>query len=403
MRRRTFLKSPGLLAFPFAVASPARADDERELLVCVFLRGGADGLNIVVPFADPGYYQLRPTIGVATPGEPEGVVDLDGFFGLHPCLAPLNRHYVDGSLALVHATGLRGGSHSHFEAQDFMERGITESTGDADGWVNRFLAAASPTAGDPDQIRGVSFGTALPLSMRGGVELLALRSLDDVGLSPGGPRGQLLAQALEAVYAATTPLDAAAQQALASIETIGAIGETPRTPANGASYPNSTFGTRFSDLAALIDADVDLEAAWIDMHGWDDHAAENASLPARLDDLARTLDAFATDMDGRMSRITIAVLSEFGRRAYENASGGTDHGFGNAMMFLGGGVEGGRVYGNWPGLGGGELAFHGDLPVTTDCRTVLSEYMRKRRGLADIAAVFPDFVEDPELGLFKNL
>ncbi len=403
MKRRTFVQLSGLSALPllqqrFSWAMQPSGDAAgSNVLVCLFLRGGIDGLNVLPPFTESRYYDLRPTIAVAEPGSGDDTaIDLDGFYGMHPSLASLQPYFDDGSLAWVHATGLDHDTHSHFDAQDLMERGITELDIAFDGWLNRHLALQTVNGAT---FRAIGMGSAVQRSLSGPVPVIGISSIESFGLLAPGPAGPALEHALAGMYQAATPLDHEAQSALGAMQELATIDPAQFPVENDAEYPDTDFGSRFSELARLIKADIGLETACIDIGGWDHHDRENQALPGLLSELALTLDAFATDMGERMQRVTVVAMSEFGRRVFENASGGTDHGHGNVMLLLGAGINGGKVYGQWPGLGPDELVFSGDLASTTDYRTVLAEILQQRFGQTQIDAVFPDYTEQAPLGL----
>jgi uncharacterized protein (DUF1501 family) len=411
--RRRFLQALGGLSLPawfprLAFGStPARLGAGRDVLVCVFQRGGADGLNVVVPFGDGAYYANRPQLGIREPSPSAGTaLDLDGFFGLHPALAPLKELYDQKWLAPVHAVGSPDGTHSHFQAQDYMERGTPGSTAIGTGWIARHLAslgAADPSAGKP--FRAVGIGSLLQASLRGPVPATALRSIAEFHLRGSGAELQAFQTTISSIYSDGSWLDAPGQQTLDAISTLGAANLQTYQPRNGAKYPTSGFGLAMQQVAQLIRADLGLEVACVDLGGWDTHHAQGGAtgqLSALLADFASGLHAFATDMADQLGRVTIVTMSEFGRRVQENASGGTDHGHGNCMFVLGGGVNGGKVYSSWPGLAPGQLASPGDLAVTTDFRTVLAEIVDRRlRNAGNLTQVFPNFPPPAYLGILQ--
>jgi uncharacterized protein (DUF1501 family) len=409
--RRSFLRTLGLssLALPAwfpRVAFAAAPSDAHDVLVCIFQRGGADGLNVVVPAGDHDYYTNRPTLAIPQPGGQTGAaLDLDGFFGFHPALAPLKELYDDRALAVVHAVGSPDGTHSHFDAMDFMERGTPGSKTVPTGWIGRHLASMPSSNDSP--FRAVGMGPLVQASLRGPVAATALQSIADFHL--GGRRSQAsdLARfqaSLAALYDGGGTLDPQAQDTFDAVATLAAANPGAYQPQNGATYPDSDFGRSLQQVAQLIRADVGLEVACVDLGGWDTHAAEGSAtgtLARLLGDLAAGLAAFHTDLGDRMDRVIAVTMSEFGRRLHENASGGTDHGHGNCMFLLGGAVNGGRVYGRWPGLAPAQLAAPGDLAVTTDFRTVLAEVTERRLGNPHTDQVFPGFTDTSRLGLVR--
>jgi uncharacterized protein (DUF1501 family) len=409
--RRSFLTSLGALSLPawfprlaFA-AKPEERAANRDVLVCVFQRGGADGLNIVVPHAESAYHDARPTLKLPDPGAANGVIDLDGFFGLHPSLAPLKELWDDDALAVVHAVGSPDANHSHFSSMDVIERG-TPSNQVTSGWIGRHLASLQD--GNTSPFRAVGFGSLLQASLRGPVSATALQSIVDFHLK--GRKGMTAAQltqfqsTLTALYNGSTFVDLEGTQTFQAVAQLAQANPGQYQPENGAQYPTSDFGKGLLQVAQVIKAGLGLEVACVDIGGWDTHNAEGVTtgqLPGLLADLGASLHAFYTDMGSRMANITVLTMSEFGRRLKENASGGTDHGSGSSMFVLGGGVNGGKVYGQWPGLSPEQLFGPGDLAPTTDFRTVLGEVVTKRLGNSALDSVFPGFTEPAFLGVCK--
>jgi uncharacterized protein (DUF1501 family) len=400
--RRAFIKSAGLgflalgLPPPFLVrAAGARQDAGNKSLVVVFQRGGMDGLNVVVPFKDPAYYALRPSIAIAEPaaGE-ERAIDLDGFFGLHPALAPLKALYDKRQLAVVQATGSPDNTRSHFDAQDCMELGTPGEKNTPDGWLNRFLDGKR-ASGSP--FRGIAVSPRTPRILAGRAATLSLSSIEDFR-----PRNATVAPAVEKLYARSAdPLlrrgagslfDAMAQ--LRSVES--------KIPPSTASYPPGRFSVGLRQIARLIKADVGLEIAFAEIEGWDTHVAQGGAtgqLANRLKELGDGLAAFCQDLGERLEDVVIVTLSEFGRTAGENGNGGTDHGHANVMFVIGGPVRGGKVYGRWPGLAPELLYERRDLALTTDYRTVCGELLAHHLGQRDLSRVFPAFRSPRLLGI----
>jgi uncharacterized protein (DUF1501 family) len=400
--RRAFVKSAGLsflalgLPPPFLVrAAGAEQDGRGKTLVVVFQRGGMDGLNAVIPFKDPAYYALRPSIAVAEPaaGE-ERAIDLDGFYALHPALAPLKNIYDKGQLAVVHAAGSPDNTRSHFDAQDCMEIGAPGIKSTADGWLNRFLQSQS-ISGSP--FRGVAVSPQTPRILAGAAPALSLSSIEEFRL-----RNATVGPALQKLYAhASDPLfrrggnslfDALAR--LRSIES--------KIPPSAAVYPTGRFGVGLKQIARLIKADVGLETAFSEIDGWDTHVTEGGAtgqLANRLKELSEGLAAFYQDLGDRMEDVVLVTLSEFGRTARENGNRGTDHGHANVMFVIGGRVRGGKVYGRWPGLAP-EVLYEGrDLALTTDYRSVCGEILARHMGQRDMQKIFPGFRAAAPMGL----
>lgn len=354
--------------------------EARNVTVVVFLRGGADGLSLLVPHGDDAYYRERPALSVPK----SKLHDLDGFFGLHPAMTPLLPLYEAGILAPVHAVGSDDQTRSHFEAMDTMERGLARREGPQSGWVARYLAASEPI--DPSPLRAVALGYTTPTSLVGATNSTTLASLGNYALrAPEGARN-----ALERMYeAGRDEVSHAGRETLEVLKTLERVDAAHYRPSNGATYPESDLGLGLKQVACLVRANVGMEVACLDKGGWDTHVgqgAESGWMPTQLDDLAKSLAAFAADLGSEMSRVNVVVMSEFGRRIAENAGLGTDHGHGGAMFLLGGDVRGGKVHAKWPGLD--HPVGPGDLMVTTDYRAVLSELLHKRMGLATPNAVF---------------
>jgi uncharacterized protein (DUF1501 family) len=399
--RRSFIKSAGLgflaLGLPpsFLVrAARAQQGNRGKVLVVVFQRGGMDGLNVVIPFKDRAYYALRPSIAVAEPaaGE-ERAIDLDGYFGLHPALAPLKNIYDKGHLAIVHAAGSPDNTRSHFDAQDYMEIGTPGIKSTPDGWLNRYLSEKRLS---DSPFRGVAVSPQTPRMLIGTAPTLSLSSIEEFRL-----RNQSMEAKLQKLYTQSTdPLfrqggnslfDAMAR--LRAIES--------KVPPSSATYPVGRFGNGLKQIARLIKADV-LEIAFTEIEGWDTHVNEGGAmgiLANRLKEFGAGLSAFHQDLGDRLDDIVIVTMSEFGRTARENGNRGTDHGHANVMFVIGGRVRGGKVYGRWPGLAQ-EVLYEGrDLDLTTDYRTVCSEILTRHLAQRDMARIFPGFRPPAPVGL----
>jgi uncharacterized protein (DUF1501 family) len=371
-----------------------------DTLVCVFLRGGADGLNIVVPHGDEQYYARRPTIGIPRPDDnrtDSRAVDLDGFFGLHPALDPLAEIYQAGDLALVHATGSPDETRSHFEAMDLMERGA--AVNDYTGWLARHLATLD--TGSDSVLRAIGVGDMLPASLTGAVSATALESIADYHLQGRDERVGEMQAILQTLYQQDdSMLTAVADQTMAAIATLEKIDITNYQP-TGRAYPEQAFGQSMQMVAQLIKADIGVEVACVDLGGWDTHVAQGSTegiLARNLTDLGQGLAAFYEDLGALTGQVTVVVMSEFGRRAQENGGLGTDHGHGGMMMVLGGGINGGQVLADWPGLHDEQLVGPGDLAITTDYRDVLANLIRHRLNNPRLGDVFPGYTVN-ELGL----
>lgn len=401
LSRRGFLDR----ALPFAavvaatqllpkIALGRRRGANRDVLVTIFLRGGMDGLTTCVPYAEADLYAARPTLAVPPPGNPGGAVDLDGFFGLHPSAAPLMTPYQAGHLAIVHATGSTDPTRSHFDAFKFMEFGIPEQPSSTiqTGWLARHLLAVSPTGSG--LLRGVALSSPpiMPKTLNGAPATLPIENLD-LFTFPGDPStAPNRRQALTQSYAATRePLKSAVTATFGTIDLLDQIDFANYQPANGAVYPDTLLGNQLKSAAALIKADVGVEAVMAEIGGWDLHAQLLPYMPPLLDDLTRTLEAFYLDNLAGIDKIVVVVMSEFGRRLAENASAGLDHGHGNCMLVMGGHIAGGQVMTNWPGLAAPNLDAGLDLAITIDYRDILGEILNKRMEDNDLGSVFPNF------------
>lgn len=352
-------------------------------LVTIFLRGAMDGLSAAVPYDDARYHDLRPSIRV-----PEAAsFPLGDGFGLHPSLAPL--YPLRDKLAVVHSAGQDSGSRSHFDAQERVDSGIPEQLGAASGWLARHVAAVGGTAAP---LSVVTWGLSPTPSLRSLDEAAALTSIETFALSaPAGLQAAGM-QTLRNLYGSDDLLGRRARATLDAIEAVGGL-RSGYDPSTTPAYPDTQLGRGLREVAHTIRSDVGLAAATLDVGGWDTHDGQGdasaGELTWQLDDLGRSLAAFADDLSDRLDRVTVVTLSEFGRRVAENGSGGTDHGTGTTMFVLGDGVVGG-VHGDWLGLED-DATPRGDVPVTTDFRSVLSEILVDRLGGTDLATVFPDF------------
>lgn len=391
--------SRGATALADVAVNPIERESERDVLVSIFLRGGADGLNIVVPYGEDAYHRNRQTIGIAAPSDrKKGALDLDGFFGLHPALAPLHPFYEQETLALVHATGSGDQTRSHFEAMSTMERGLPDGRGGtASGWLARHLTSAP--GGSRSPLRAVALGSGLPDSLRGATEASALNSLADFSLqlpdSTDHERRAILRRALADFYSeGDDAISRAGRETMDVLKTLNRLDPTHYRPAHGAAYPDGELGNGLRQVACLIKGRVGLEVACLDRGGWDTHVAQGGAtgwLAMQLGEVSKSLAAFARDLGPEMGRVTVVVMTEFGRRVLENSGLGTDHGRAGVMMLLGGGICGGRVFSRWPGLEDDDLEPPGDLRVTTDCRDVLAEIVTRRLHNLNTAAVFPNY------------
>lgn len=359
---------------------------DRDILVCVFQRGAADGLNAVVPYSDPDYLANRPTIAVPPPVDMNDPRYLTTEYALHPALLPLKSIYAAGDLALVHATGVPHQIRSHFSAQNLIERGVVDKLGPSTGWLGRHLALTPPASNSA--FRSIAISGNVPVALSGAQEPLAIDNLADFGfdqdiIDSGYP------QVLADLFRNPIPFFGQAGAALAAIEELQLADLPSITPDNGAVYPaNSALGNKVMQAAQLIKSNLPVEVVCIDSDGWDHHENLPTYIDISLTELAAALSAFYTDLGAGMARVTVLVYTEFGRRVAENGSAGTDHGTASLAYLMGGGVNGNQVISDWPGL---DIGQNEDLQITTDLRTVITELLNKRLGGTDVGAVFPGF------------
>jgi uncharacterized protein (DUF1501 family) len=410
--RRYFLKSGGIAMVGMAAlpsflqrAVASTVNPAKKKMVVLFQRGAMDGLNVVVPFGEPNYYRMRPTIAIPEPkrGGADAALDLDGFFGLHPSLQPILPLFRTGQLAIVQAVGSPDPTRSHFDAQDYMESGTPGLKGTDNGWLNRALQNMPEEK--PSPFRAVAFGPYLPRTLQGSAPAVAMGDLKQFKMY--GPQ-QTVEGGFEAMYAQTVDhaMRGVGNETFEAIDQLKKISPDSYQPENGAQYPKSRFAQSLQEIAELFKADVGLEVAFLDSGGWDNHVNEGGvqgQLANLLKDLGQGIAAFHQDMGDRMGDVVFVSMSEFGRTAHENGNRGTDHGHANCMFVLGGEVKGGRVYAKWPGLNENQLNQGRDLAVTTDYRSVLGEIISKHLGDKTLASVFPGFSNDPRqhLGVLR--
>ncbi len=401
MNRREFLKAaalssmifmPGVKGWAFG-ESTAEPNANTKKLIVILLRGGIDGLNVVVPYGDPNYYALRPTIAVSKPGTVNGVADLNGYFGLHPAMSPLLPYWQDKSLAFVHASGSPDPSRSHFDAQDYMETGLLHGKYSSTGWLNR-LVSSIPNQHSP--VQALSVGPLLPRIFTGPAPVATVENArGPTKLFVDRPQ---VAKAFQDLYNGKDDISLAFAEGMAAHKTINTALTPPQQEeqvmANrGAPLPTASFGRQ---LANLFAKDPTVQVAFIDFGGWDTHIGEGAGkgqLANRLTPLASGLADLIDGLGPMYADTSIVVMSEFGRTAKENGNGGTDHGHGNVMWLMGGGINGGQVYGRWSGLANSDLHEGRDLPTNTDFRTILSFVMNEQMKVPkkSLENIFPDF------------
>ncbi|MBL4773147.1 MAG: DUF1501 domain-containing protein [Alcanivoracaceae bacterium] len=375
-------------------------DQVADILIYVFQRGAADGLNLVVPYADINYYTNRPNLAIRAPDEEVGsAIDLDGFFGLNPDLSALLPIYEKGDLAMVHACGSEESTHSHFQTQAFIDRG-TVDVNVGTGWLARYANAFE--VGQPNAFKAISMSEAIPASLAGADQVVALSSIDGFNILAPESEVDLISEQLFDLFSGEQSLDNVAQATFSALDSIATLNSEDFPIENDAQYPASSFGNKLRDLAILIKSGIGVETASVDIGGWDTHDSQATILTQLAQDYANSLAAFYTDMGEHMGNISIITITEFGRRVAENGSGGTDHGTGNVAFIMGGGVNGGQVYSDWPGLDNDNLVGPGDLMVTTDYRTIVAELMDKRMFFNDHDILFPGFVVPEYVGMFKD-
>ncbi len=375
-------------AFGASATAPAN-----KRLVVIFQRGAADGLNIVVPHAEQAYYAMRPSISIPQ----NRVVDLDGFFGLHPSLSAFKPLWDQKHLAIVHAAGSPDTTRSHFDAQDYMESGTPGVKATADGWLNRTLQSEA-VADSP--FRAVALGTSLPRILAGPAPAVAVSNVNGFGIAGGSPAAAPLGNTFEAMYAQSVDsvLHGTGRETFEAVRMLKATDPQHYAPAAGAAYPKGRFGDAMRQTAQLIKANLGVQIAFTDIGGWDHHVNEGAvegQLANVLREFAESISAFWIDLGSLAEDTVIVTMSEFGRTARENGNRGTDHGHANVMFVIGGPVRGGHVYGRWPGLEQAQLNEGRDLALTTDFRRVIGEAVSRHLGNQKLNVVFPRFQNSP--------
>ena len=373
------------------LAASATAKAEGKRLVVIFQRGAADGLNIVVPYRESNYYSMRPTIAIPQ----KQVLDLDGFFGLHPAMASFQPLFAQGRLAIVHATGSPDGTRSHFDAQDYMESGTPGLKSTRDGWLNRALQSEDLLHHQQHTaFRAVALGADVPRTLSGKIPALAMSNVQDFAVGGRGAKPAPASNAFESMYDQSTDslLHAAGDSTFEAIKMLRATDPANYKPSPDANYPNNGLANNLKQIAQLLKSKLGVEAAFTDVGGWDTHQNQGSvegQLANRLREFADSIAAFWRDLGPEAETVTLVTMSEFGRTAHQNGTGGTDHGHANAMFVLGGNVKGGKVYGKWPGLSDHQLNEGRDLAITTDYRQVLGEIVSKTIGVFNLEVTFP--------------
>jgi uncharacterized protein (DUF1501 family) len=394
-----------------AFGSP-EAEPNQDILVTIFLRGGMDGLSVVAPIAgaDRGHYQAsRSSLALPLTGD-NAMRPLTDFFGLHPAAAPLHELYQAGKAAIIHAAGLTSDTRSHFDAMQYMELGTPDQKVSTSGWLTRHLM----TAGNlPPEIiaPAVAAGSTAPTSLLGSRETIGMTSPRDFSNNGHWAYGSWQRMALRKMYTGNTWLHQSGIQTLNAVDVIEYASPGSYTPENGATYPGGSFGTSLQTVAQMIKMQLGMRLATIDLGGWDTHEYQGDGgtgyFANKMAELTGGLHALMTDLSNssgtdHTQRLTVVVMSEFGRTFKENASRGTDHGHGNVMFVVGGAVNGGQVYGQWPGLGTDQLYDRRDLAITTDYRQVLSEILIRRLGNPRLGVIFPGYTNYSPLGILQG-
>ena len=401
--RRVFLRGTGLAAVGIGLrpspllarVATAAAGGKDKVLVHIFLRGGADGLAMVAPYGDPLLYSHRADVALPRPGQRDGMTKLDDYFALHPGLAPLQRVYSEGRMAVVHAVGNYDISRSHFSAQDFVELGTpgvsTTPTGALDR-VTASLKGESPA-------KAVSFSSRTPVSYLGPEDVLVSLELAAFRLRAKNWQDEA-ENRIKAMYA-NTPLNRVATDIFEAIGVLRGAEKAGGQPANGAVYPDSSFGSSLRQAAQLIRAEVGTRCVFVSGDGnFDTHSGQVSANAADFASLGSALRAFDQDLGQKMDDVVVVVSTEFGRTVFANGSHGTDHGSGYCALVLGGKVRGGRILGRWPGLAKDQLFEERDLAVTTDFRDVFLEATRHHLGVEAGAAMYPGYKPGPPIRLF---
>jgi uncharacterized protein (DUF1501 family) len=415
MDRRYFLKSSGigLASFGFMAAAPEflhqfataqsafKGYGKKKVLVTIFQRGAVDGLNMVVPHGESQYYAIRRNIAIPQPGKTNGAIDLDGFFALHPSMRSFEAFWKNKQLAVIHSAGSPDNTRSHFDAQDYMESATPGYKGTKDGWLNRVLQGTAKK--DESPFRAVALTQSLPRSLYGKAPSVAMTNLSDFSIKAGLYTSDLKG-GFEGIYQQNVKdsLGETGKETFEAVNFLKQANPAQYKPENGAVYPASALGRSLQQIAQMIKAGIGLEVAFAEMGGWDTHSGQSfgnnpsqGQLANLLRDFSNAIAAFTTDLGKRMDDVIVLTMSEFGRRAAENGTRGTDHGHGNAMFVLGNSVKGGKVYANWKGLKP-EALDSGDLAVTTDFRDVFAEAAFKHMGSRDLGKLFPHYTAAKE-------
>lgn len=407
MDRRYFLKAGGIGLASFGLmsvapnflhqfasaATNANVFGKKKILITIFQRGAVDGLNMVVPYGESAYYEHRSSIAIAKPKKDEGAIDLDGFFGLHPALAPFESFWRNKQMAIVHSVGSPDNTRSHFDAQDYMESATPGIKSTKDGWLNRVLQTNAEKDASP--FRAVAMNPQIPRTLMGRAPTIAMTNLADFAVNAGAYTNAVQG-GFENLWQqkAGDGLGDTGKETFEAVNYLKQANPAQYKPQNGARYPNSQLGRSLLQIAQLIKAGVGLEVAFAEISGWDTHSNQGGArgqLANNLRDFAQSIDALTVDLGKQMDDVVILTMSEFGRTARENGTRGTDHGHANAMFVIGNSVKGGVVYGDWKGLKNDQLNEGRDLAMTTDFRDVFGEIALKHLGNKNLDKVFPGY------------
>jgi uncharacterized protein (DUF1501 family) len=418
LTRRLFLKNGALSLASIGMAGfgpsflrttalgQTTAQKRKKTLICIFQRGAADGLNIVVPHGDRDLYTHRPGFAIARPSrtDPQSALDLDGFYGLHPALAPFLPIYKDGHLAPIQACGSPDGTRSHFDAQDYMEAGTPGDKKYADGWLSRAVLACPEDRAKISAFRALAMGcdNGLPRSLQGDCGALAIPDLATFGIGVKNLNGKPAAvsagqtgavDGFESIYTSAVGdvLHGTGQESFEAIAALNRLTPGSYHPEHGAVYPGGRFGQSMRQIAQLIKADVGVEVAFAEIGGWDTHTQQPGRLTQQLREFGQGVSALYYDLGDRMSDVVILTMSEFGRTVRPNGTNGTDHGHATCFFALGGDVQGGKVLGQWPGLAPEQLYQNRDLALTTDFRAIFGEVAQKHLGAQGLQRIFPNY------------
>jgi uncharacterized protein (DUF1501 family) len=407
MNRRYFLKSGSLALAGIGMSLSAPAflqrtvmgnaitGGKKKTLIAIFQRGAVDGLNMVVPFGEATYYDLRPSISIPKPesGNVDAAINLDGFFGLHPAMSSFKPLWDSKRLAIIHASGSPDNTRSHFDAQDYMESATPGLKSTSDGWLNRYLQSKEDR--DRSLFRAVSMTRTMPRVLQGRASAVAMANLSEFAIR-AGKSSENLQGGFEAIYAQKNndTLTGMGHKTFEAVNYLKKVNPAQYKPENGAQYPRNPFGNSLLQIAQLIKAGVGLEIAFTEIGGWDTHVNQGnarGQLGNLLQQFSAGIAALYQDLGQRMDDVVVLTMSEFGRTVRENGNRGTDHGHANAMFVIGNSVRGGKVYGQWPGLKTDQLYEGRDLALTTDFRDVFGEIASRHLGNADSKSVFPGY------------